>query len=155
MTTGIAARWLAWGQMSSSNLTDTIAAACDLKQQMNDHIDSLYSRLSEPAAFQRAKRDAGKVVAKQYAPAIRAIVDASTYDDLVERRDRLDTSLNKGWAYCYLHPRDREAYRAWEARLVEYMVINDCLDHLSIVTRTMDRIDRIEGFVEGAVHASV
>jgi hypothetical protein len=27
------------------------------------------------------------------------------------------------------------------------MVINDCLDHLSIVTRTMERIDRIEGFV--------
>jgi hypothetical protein len=132
----------------ADQLTDAIAAACDLKQQMNDHIDSLYSRLSEPAAFQKEKRDAAKVAAKQYAPAIRAIVDAMTYDDLAAHRDRLDTSLNKGWAYCYLHPRDREAYRAWEARLVEYMVINDALDHISIVNSTLDRIDRIEGFVQ-------
>jgi hypothetical protein len=130
-----------------TNLSDAISAACELKQQMNDHIDSLYRRLSEPDAFQKEQRNAAKVVAKQYAPAIRAIIDASTYDDLAERRQTLDTSLNKGWAYCHLHPRDREAYRAWEARLVEYMVINDCLDHLSIVTRTMERIDRIEGFV--------
>jgi hypothetical protein len=131
----------------TTNLTDAIAVACELKQQMNDHIDSLYSRLSEPVAFRKEKRDAAKVVAKQYGPAVRAIVDATTYDDLVERRQTLDTSLNKGWAYCHLHPRDREAYRAWEARLVEYMVINDCLDHLNIVNNAMDRIGRIEGFV--------
>jgi hypothetical protein len=138
-----------------TNLTTHIASAVEIKRQMNDQMTTLYGRLRDPAAFSKEKIDAGKVLERQYAPAIRRIVEATTHDDLVERRDRLNTRLNKGWAYCHLNPADEDAHAAWEAFLVEYTVIVDALNHVGIVAGVMERISRIESFVEGVAHASV
>jgi hypothetical protein len=138
-----------------TNLTTHIASAVEIKRQMNDQMTTLYGRLRDPDAFSKEKTDAGKVLERQYAPALRKIASATTHADLVERRDRLNTRLNKGWAYCSLHPQDEAAHAAWEAFLVEYSVIVDALNHVGIVAGVMERISRIESFVEGVAHASV
>lgn len=131
----------------TTNLTDAIATACDLKQQMNDHFDLLYRRLAKPYAFDKEARLTVKTANQQYGPALSKIVEATTHADLVERRERLHTTLSKGWVYCSLHPADTDARDAWEARLLEYTVIEDCLSHIGVVNGTLDRIARIEGFV--------
>lgn len=141
--------------MSSSNLVDAIATACDLKQQMNDHFEGLYRRLTKPYAFEKEARLTVKTANQQYGPALGKIIEATTHADLLERRERLHTSLSKGWVYCSLHPADDEARDAWEARLLEYTVIEDCLSHAGVVNGTLDRIARVESFTEGAVSASV
>lgn len=130
-----------------TNLTDLIATACDLKQQMNDHIGGLYGRITQPAAFDKEKADAGKVLMKQYAPRLRDILAACSVEELTERRDKLDRSLNKGWAYCHLHPADTAAYDAWEARLLEYTVLEDALNTHGVITGTLERLEWIEQFV--------
>lgn len=133
--------------MTTPNLTALIATACDLKQQMNDHVAELYKRVTQPVAFDKEKAVTGKVLTRQYGPAIQNIVKATTEDDLVKRRDTLDRRLNKGWAYCHLHPDDTQAHEAWEALLLEYQVLSDCVDHIGIVNGTLDRIAWIESFV--------
>lgn len=132
----------------TSNLTALITDAVSLKRQMNDQTRTLYGRLRDPLVFTKEREITSAVLENQYAPAINKIVAATTHDDLVERRQSLDTRLNKGWTYCHLHPADNDAHALWEGLLVEYEVIGDCLDHIGIVDGVMERIGRIESFVQ-------
>lgn len=133
--------------MSSSNLTTLIQQACELKAQMNAQMLLLYTRLTEPEAFNKQQQIADRVLHRQYAPAIQSIIKASSRDDLTERRRKIEKRLDKGWAYLDANPAETDKYEAWEALLLEYSILSDCLDHIGVLSGTQDRIDWIAQYV--------
>jgi hypothetical protein len=132
---------------TTTNLTALIQQACELKAQMNGQMLLLYTRLTEPESFEQQRGIAGKVLARQYAPAIRDIIAATTQDDLLQRRRKIEKRLNGGWDYLDANPAQEDAYAAWEALLLEYSVIQDALDHIGVINGTQDRIDWIAQYV--------
>lgn len=132
---------------TTTNLTTLIQQACELKAQMNGQMLLLYTRLTEPEAFEQQRGIAGKVLARQYAPAIRDIIAATTQDDLLQRCRKIEKRLDKGWAYLDANPAETDKYEAWEALLLEYSILSDCLDHIGVLSGTQDRIDWIAQYV--------
>ncbi len=117
----------------TTDITPLITDACALRALLNARLSGLYSNPS-------GSENMLKVLTMQYAPAINKIVAATTKDELAERRMLLDVRLHNGWSYCALHPDDEAAYDLWEAVLVEYMVVDDALNHAEIEAGTRERV---------------
>jgi hypothetical protein len=132
----------------TADFTACLANACAIKQQMNDHFDAMHGRITQPSAFDRSARLAGRIATHQYGPAIQALIAATTHDDLVERCVTLDRRLNKGWAWLDLRPAETDAHDAWDALLLEYTVLSDALSHIGATQDILDRIKHIEGMVQ-------
>ena len=126
-----------------TDLPTLIQTACAIKEQMHAQIGALYARLGTNDWSRVEHEDVARVLKAQYAPAIDAIVAATTPEDLERRRDRLNDRLDAGWDYCDTHAENVEAMHAWVTLLTEYEVINDALNHIGVINGTLDRIDWI------------